>query len=104
MTGFDNVLPFPETEPAAAPATYVTNPLRLWWMGMKDRVRLAFGRLMERLGVPGAVQPFEIHDELTGQHIKVTVSPTFTVIQVNGRDYYFYRYTGRFDGTGMGCG
>ena len=88
-----------DTEP-----TIITNPLRLWIRRRRDSLTDGLGWLMERLGVPGAIQPFEMQDELTGQHIKVTVSARFTVVQVNGRDYYFYRYTGHFDGTGMGCG
>ena len=90
--------------PVSTAPTVITNPLRLWVRRRRDNLTDILGWLMKRLGVPGAIQPFEIHDELTGQHVKVKVSSRFTVIQVDGRDYYFYRYSGRFDGTGMGCG
>ena len=86
--------------PIEAAATYG----RLNWRHWRSDIRARLGGLLNRMGVPGAIQPFEVHDGVTGQHIKVTVSSRFTVIQVNGRDYYFYRLTGRFDGTGMGCG
>ena len=99
MTGFDDVIPIP----TSTVPTLVTNPVRLWIRRRRNSLTDGLGWLMESLGVPGAIQPFEIYDELTGQHVKVRVSARFTVIQVNGRDYYFYRYTGRFDGTGMGC-
>ncbi len=94
----DNDIVALSTEPVIA--TYGRRNWRNWW----SDIRAGIGVLLNRIGAPGAIQPFEIHDELTDQHIKVTVSPRFTIIQVNGRDYYFYRLTGGFDGTGMGCG
>ena len=93
----DNDIVALTTEPAAA--TYGRRNWRNWW----PNIRGGLGGLLNRMGVPGAIQPFETHDALTGQHIKVTVSARFTKIQVDGRDYYFYRLTGGFDGTGMGC-
>ncbi len=100
MQESSNVIALPvEHEPIV-----ITNPFRLWIRRRRDNICDSLGWLMERLGVPGAIQPFEIHDQVTGQHVVVTVSARFTVIQVNGRDYYFYRYSGKFDGTGMGCG
>jgi len=61
------------------------------------------GRLLNRLGVAGAVKPMKISDSLTGQKMEIRVGLLFTRISVNGRDYYFNRLSGRFDGTGMGC-
>ena len=66
-------------------------------------MRTVTGRLLGRLGVPGAIRPVEINDQVTGLTIKVTVSPRFTMIKIDGRDFYFERLTGRFDGTGSGC-
>lgn len=68
------------------------------------RARELLGRLLNKVGVPGAVRNVHIKDALTGQEIDVHVSALFTRISVNGRDYYFTRATGKFDGTGMGCG
>ena len=68
------------------------------------RVRSVIGRWVTRHGFPGAISATEFRDDVTGDLIKVTVGESFTVISVSGRDYYFDRFTGRFDGTGMGCG
>lgn len=55
------------------------------------------------IGLPGMIRPAEINDHVTGQHVVVSVNRTYVVIRVDGRDYYFDRLSGRFDGTGMGC-
>ena len=67
------------------------------------RLREALGRILNWLGVPGTIQDLKITDELTGQHIEIRVGLLFTRVSVNGRDYFFRRLSGRFDGTGMGC-
>jgi hypothetical protein len=59
-----------------------------------------FGGALNWLRMPGAIRPVEIDDELAGQHISVSVGEMFVCLSVNGRDYYFNRVTGRFDGTG----
>ena len=62
------------------------------------------GRLLNRIGIPGAVRDIHIKDALTGQEVNIHVGPLFTRLSVNGRDYFFHRTSGKFDGTGMGCG
>jgi hypothetical protein len=69
----------------------------------KGRLKEWFGRLLNRTGVPGAVQEAEIEDEVSGQVVHIRVGPVFTRISINGRDYYFHRLSGKFDGTGSGC-
>ncbi len=68
------------------------------------RARELLGRLLNRLRVPGAVRDAHIKDALTGQEVEIRVGELFTRVSVNGRDYYFHRASGKFDGTGMGCG
>jgi hypothetical protein len=46
----------------------------------------------------------ELDDRLAGQRISATVGELFVCVSVNGRDYYFDRITGRFDGTGYSPG
>jgi hypothetical protein len=65
-----------------------------------SRLRQWLGRTLSRYGVPGAIQPMEFEDSLAGQHISVSVGEFFVCLSVNGRDYYFDRITGCFDGTG----
>jgi hypothetical protein len=66
----------------------------------RSRMRAGVGRLLNKLRVPAAIQPIEIIDEITKQHVAVVVDDLFVRVSVNGRDYYFDRVTGRFDGTG----
>ena len=73
------------------------------WQIWKGRVRASFGRLLCLIKFPGFVEDIDINDSVTGQQLTVSSSPYFTKISVNGRDYYFDRLTGKFDGTGMGC-
>jgi hypothetical protein len=74
-----------------------------WWNIAFGRVELATGRLLNWLKIPGAVRDVEFKDALTGQQITVKVGSLFTCVTVGGRDYYFRRVSGKFDGTGMGC-
>ncbi len=67
---------------------------------IKSRLRETIGKIANRLGLPGAVQPVEIHDPATGQRITIAVGAVMVRVTVNGRDLYFDRLTGRFDGTG----
>jgi hypothetical protein len=67
---------------------------------MRSRAREIFGRIANRLGMPGAVQPVEIEDPATGQHITLAVGTVMVRLTVNGRDFYFDRLTGRYDGAG----
>lgn len=67
---------------------------------LRGRFRQWLGRGLNRLGAPGAIRQMELKDQLTGQHLTVSVGELFVCMSVNGRDYYFDRLTGRFDGTG----
>jgi len=73
------------------------------WEILRGRVKEMVGRVLRFASVPGAIRESRIEDSLTGQEIEIRVGLLFTRISVNGRDYYFNRLTGRFDGTGMGC-
>ena len=72
------------------------------WQIWKTRLRINLGMLLNRGRVPGAIQPFKYDDLLTGQRLEVRLTPLFTILTVNNRDYYFWRISGRFDGTGSG--
>jgi hypothetical protein len=66
----------------------------------RSRVRAGFGRLLNKMGAPAAIRPVEIVDNITNQRVAVAVDDLFVTVSVDGRDYYFDRITGRFDGTG----
>ena len=72
---------------------------QIWW----GRFCALVGHVLNRISILGFVRPVEIHDSVTGQHIRISVGRYFTVISVDGRDYYFRRLTGRLDGTGSCC-
>lgn len=84
------------------PATSLSEGATKWDV-CRGRVREVIGRVLKWLGVPGVVQEVKFHDDLTRTEIQVKVGVLFTCISVNGRDYYFNRLSGRFDGTGSGC-
>ena len=48
---------------------------------------------------PAIIQPFEYLDKETGDKITVSVSPYYSKITVNCREYFFFRETGEFDGA-----
>lgn len=73
------------------------------WAIARTRLRLALARAAVRLGIPGAVRPVVVEDSATGQRLEITVGPLYTRIAVNGREYFFDQFTGRFDGTGGSC-
>ena len=61
------------------------------------------------------IQPFDLWDFMAG-HVRLTTGDLFSVLHINGRDFYFYsdgdrdryplgpgREIGGLDGTGSGC-
>ncbi len=90
-----NIIGFPSERVSRAPRDGAT---MIDVLG--SRMRMGIGRLLNRLGVPAAIQPVEFTDETTKQHVAVAVDDLFVRLSVDGRDYYFDRLTGRFDGTG----
>ena len=91
------VLTMPER---SDPTPKTCSGLKRWWSVVRLRVREWSGALANKVGLPGAVQSVDIYDDVSGQSLTVRSSPLFTRISVNGRDYYFSRISGRFDGTG----
>ena len=50
------------------------------------------------------IQPFEYQDEETGDKISLSVSPYYSKLTVNSREYFFIRETGEFDGAATKIG
>lgn len=73
------------------------------WDIFRTRLAARLNNFLNKTGIPGAIQPFSWNDPVTGNMVIVTVKGGYTRLSVNGRDYYFDRITGSFDGTGMGC-
>lgn len=95
----NDILKFPTPASDGAPLTRrVSHYGRL-----NTEFQILLCRLANWLGLPGAVADVVIDDPVTGQHVEVRRSIFFTRISINGRDYYFTRFGGKFDGTGSGC-
>ncbi len=47
----------------------------------------------------GFIRPFAYDDPETGDKIAISVSDFYTKLMLNGREYYFVRETGEFDGS-----
>jgi len=45
------------------------------------------------------IKPFEYKDMITGNRIRIEVSPYYSKLIINNRVYYFIKETGEFDGT-----
>ena len=58
------------------------------------------GELLQHLGIPGLIAPFTHQDEESGLAVSLRTSPRYTVLTVNGKELYFLRENGKFDGTG----
>ena len=67
------------------------------------RFKECFYRLLDYLHFPAVVRNWNFEDELTGQTVELRIGLFFTRLRINGRDYYFRRLSGKFDGTGYGC-
>lgn len=57
------------------------------------------GRILQWLGLPGFVKPFVYRNE-AGSVISLRTSPRYTVLTIDGQEYFFIRETGKFDGIG----
>jgi len=64
------------------------------------RCKRYLGIGLNKIGIPGSIKPVNFKDEIADQNIDVSVGDLFVCISVNGRDYYFDRLSGKFDGTG----
>ena len=58
------------------------------------------GRILNALRAPGFVRPMEYSGEYTEQSLKIRTSPRYTILTINGLEFYFLRESGRFDGIG----
>ena len=89
------VIPFSSPAPAKMGSTLLDR--------LALRVRRLLGKTLNRAGAPGAVEEIDIEDPVTGNRVTIGVSGLYTRISLNGRDYFFRRISGRYDGTGQGC-
>ena len=67
---------------------------------IRDAITNFIGSLCALFRLPGFVRNIDYADKVTGDYIQIRVGRRFTIISVNGRDYWFRRFTGVFSGTG----
>lgn len=67
---------------------------------LADRFRALVGRILQKMHIPGFVSDTTCNDLVTGDQIRIINSPLAVCISINNRDYYFDRFTGKFNGTG----
>jgi hypothetical protein len=63
--------------------------------------RLYFGKFLNAIGFPAAVNKCDYRSGALGVTVKVEHRDLFTVITVNGLDVYFKRISGEIDGVGI---
>ena len=68
---------------------------------LQERWGLAVGQVRHWLQLPGLVCPLDYNDPVTRQHISIRCSPCYTIIQIDSKEFFFLRESGRFDGTGV---
>lgn len=73
------------------------------WVIIKTEIRMWFDRLMNRVGLPGAIANQRIDDTSSGLTIIIRTGLFGTTVNINGRDFVFSRYSGKLCGTGTGC-
>ena len=56
------------------------------------------GRVMQWLRVPGFIRPFWYGE--SGHVISARTSPRYTILAIDGQEFFFIRETGKFDGVG----
>lgn len=93
------ILSFPYVRRAEGPTSQDAS----WRQKGSLLVREGIGRFLNWIGVPGTVSNARLHDDVTGQEIEILVNALFTRISINGRDHYFHRFNGKYDGSGSGC-
>ncbi len=71
-----------------------------WKTRLRDWARESGYRLLNAVGVPGVIRDTTYRDELTGHTVTVRIGLYYTLVTVDGRDFYFHRLTGKLDGTG----
>ena len=65
-----------------------------------DSLRNVYGRFLERIHAPAKIREFEYVDPVTNETIYLSTGARYSVLHVGGKQLFFCRTTGRFDGTG----
>lgn len=66
----------------------------------RNWLRYRWNDFLNLIRMPGFVREVDFEDLVTKQRFKIQISRYYTRISVGPRDYFFYRGSGGFDGTG----
>jgi len=83
-------------EEEAQPIAIETNEFKIIYRDLAYFLR----RLAVRFLPARAPQDYDKVDPVTNLHIRVKTSPFYVTFSVNERDFYWNRWSGKFDGTG----
>jgi len=75
-----------------------TNEVSLW-IRIRSKVRYVAGLLLEKSHSPARIKEFEYIDPITNEIVYLSTGARYSVLHVGGKQFYFERVTGRFDGT-----
>ena len=68
---------------------HLSTKLRMWW-----------GTVLEKIHAPAKIREFEYIDPVTNQTVYLATGARYSVLHVGGKQLFFSRTTGKFDGTG----
>lgn len=71
-------------------------PPSVKWEEVREQILSTIDEERDGLAI---IKPFEYEDLLTGHKVSVQVNPYYSILSVDGREYYFEKETGKFDGT-----
>jgi hypothetical protein len=83
-----------------AETLFVTSPVRLLGLRLRDLWREGFGRVLEMMHAPAKIKEFEYVDPITNETVYLSTGARYSVLRIGDRHFFFNRLTGRFDGTG----
>ena len=69
------------------------------WRKTNIGVRRFMGQLLEKAHAPAHIREFEYVDLDTNEIVYLSTGAQYSVLHVGGKQFYFERLTGRFDGT-----
>lgn len=71
---------------------------------LRIKAKVLIGHALNLFAAPGFIRPVEQYYRSINKTIKVEVTELFTIISIDGIDWYFYRLNGKLDGWGTSWG
>jgi hypothetical protein len=78
---------------------FITSRRQLLLQNCVDRLHGLMGRALEALHTPAKIREFEYVDQNTNETVYLSTGARYSVLHVGDKQFFFDRFTGRFDGT-----